>query len=66
LTRAPRLENGLHPLRRFTLTALNARFAQHSGRSRRHHRTAEVDPFETFMTAPPGEPSHRKADDQSQ
>jgi hypothetical protein len=25
----------------------------------------KFDPFETFMTAPPGEPSHRKADDQS-
>ena len=49
--RCPDRESVVHPTRRFTLPALNARFTQHSGRSRRHYRTAEADPEPSFAEA---------------
>src|SRR6266567_8099700 len=53
-----------HPIRQFAPAALIAGLRADSGRSSLRGQAAGLDPLETLMTAPPGEPLRRKADDQ--
>src|SRR5580704_3503814 len=48
--------------RRHKGAAPNAGFAVNSGLSLHHYRIAEVDPYQTLVTTPPGELLHRKTD----